>query len=608
VHGPARVALTLMALAPLAVIPGGASAFVLGKLLVVALAVVATAAAPPSGRLARPVVALLAAGSCLLVASALASSSPVAALFGRWPRYEGLIALPLYVAAGWAGARLLGPGASAGVWRVLHSALSVTALIVAGTALLEAMGARPLGGEGMRSGSFQGNATEMGLLGLVLLAVLTPAALRRRQALVISGAAAAILMVTLSGSRAAYLGTLVVVVGLALTERSATAEARRRIAVIGAGLTTMVVLVLVVPSSRERLLSLATVSGRAQLWSQTVAMVRDHPIWGAGPSGYVDAIVPYFTLDWATSVGMQNPPDSPHLWPLQAASAGGVALGVLACATALVTMRIAVRQWRRAAPDRRAELVGPGLAVLGYGVALLTHFTAAGTTPLVALLAGACIAEPLAASRRMPVPRRPPGRRPAEPASASRKRPLDLLVVPAVLWGVVAATLTVVLSASVAAEWSLSTASRSMARGEVDGVESAYSTARRLRPWDIDIASQATQVFAAMASAGAPGAAARSVEWGAVAHRGLPDSLQVGLARAVGLRLAGDSGAATDQLDQLHARSPYDPQVLLQRGVLRRENGDIDGARDDLSAASRLDPLNPVIRKQLALVTDGEQR
>ncbi|WP_315094460.1 O-antigen ligase family protein [uncultured Cellulomonas sp.] len=579
----ATVALTVAALAPLAVIPGGTSAFVLGKLLAVAVAVVVASLAPASGRLPRTVVVALAAGSCLLLAAALASSAPVAALFGRWPRYEGLIALPLYLGAGWVGARLLGPESGSRVWARLHGALSATAIVMAAFALIELTGARPLGGEGLRSGSLQGNATEMGLLGLVVLAVLAPAALRGRRALVVSGAVAAGALVALSGSRAAYVGTLVVLVGLALLgqgkARRVTGRPLWLASAAGAGVVT---LVLAVPASRERLFAGDTVSGRLALWSQATALLRDRPLKGAGPSGYLDASVPYVTLEWVRDVGMRTPPDSPHLWPLQAAAAGGIGLAVLACVTAVLATVLAVRAWRVAAPERRAELAGPLVAVLAYGVALLTHFTAGGTTPLVALLAGACLAVPTVTPVRVTM----------------RSR------APVLAWRLTGAVLTLTLVAAVVAEWSVAAGFRSMSRGDVAGVDSAFTTATRLRPWDADVPSQATQALAALASAGVPGAADACVAWGEVARRRIPDSMQAGLAYAVGLRLSGDTAAARSELDRLHARSPYDSQVLLQRGVLLRTTGDAAGARADLTRALDLAPGDPVVLRQLDLL-DG---
>ncbi|TFD47320.1 hypothetical protein E3T55_15355, partial [Cryobacterium frigoriphilum] len=105
----ATVAIWLLVLASIVLLPDAFVRWFLPKDLVAAAAVAVASVAVARGRLPRAfVLASLGAGVLVLVA-VLLSAAPGAQLWGRWPRYEGLITLPVYFGAVWAGARLLGP-------------------------------------------------------------------------------------------------------------------------------------------------------------------------------------------------------------------------------------------------------------------------------------------------------------------------------------------------------------------------------------------------------------------------------------------------------------------------------------------------------------------
>ena len=444
----ATVALWVLAVSPLALIPSGEFRFELPKMLVAVIGVGLAGWAVRAGRLPRAVAGLIAVGGLFLVVAALTSAAPMAQLLGRWPRYEGAIALPVYIGALWAGARMLGPSASAGRLRTLDSALSVTAIAVGVVGALESFGVRPLGGAAARPGSFLGNATEQGIVGMVIVAVLLLPAWRGRRPLVVAGALAAAVAVVASGSRAALLGTVVALVAIGVSgvvRASRTTPWRTRLA--GARVPALAVLALTavalaVPATRGRILGAgwagATVEGRLLLWTDTWRLARQHLWTGLGPSGFVDAIAGGHSEAWALQVGSSDPPDSPHSWPLQALVAGGVPLLVLCLALVATVLVLAARAWRAAhlaagVPTSRPELVpravtvpradglvradavtGWAAALLGYAVALLTHFTSPGTTPLVALLVGGLIAGPVS------LPAIARGRQPARGVQAAQ--------------------------------------------------------------------------------------------------------------------------------------------------------------------------------------------
>jgi putative inorganic carbon (HCO3(-)) transporter len=169
--------------------------------------------------------------------------------------------------------------------------------------------------------------------------------------------------VLLSFSRGGYLALGAVALGLALSHR-------RRSRLLAGGALVGAALV-VIPPIRHRVLTEVnlndphnTLVGRSHLWSAALQMLRDHPIFGAGLSGFATAVGPYW-----------NPyhPDRftyPHNIVLNFWTETGL-LGVFAFAGILVvTFARTWRGWRKSnAPEWRAVHLGVMLAL----VAVLVH-------------------------------------------------------------------------------------------------------------------------------------------------------------------------------------------------------------------------------------------
>lgn len=323
--------IVLMAGSILVFQPGGLFRFVWIKLVVVMIGVLAGVVSPLRARIPLAVQAATAACVVWIAAAMLLSDTPLASLAGRWPRYEGLLTLGVYVAVFGVGAKVLG-GALAGRSRqLLSTSLAAAAVVLLLVAVLESNGLRPLGGAAdVRPGATLGNATDQGLIGFVIAGVLSAGGgpergwqfwLRRAGLIAAAGVA------ILSGSRAALAGLLIVALfGSSVWMRSRS-WARPKIAA-GAVLAAAAVAfgVLLVPAARDRLLSAGTVDGRWLLWDRSLGLVSADPVFGVGPSGFVDALPAYLNAEWARSVGDSFPADSPHSWPLQLLAAGGVPL------------------------------------------------------------------------------------------------------------------------------------------------------------------------------------------------------------------------------------------------------------------------------------------
>jgi putative inorganic carbon (hco3(-)) transporter len=185
----------------------------------------------------------------------------------------------------------------------------------------------------------------------------------RRERLLAAGfVAVGTICVLLSFSRGGYLALAGVAIGLAISHR------RRWLLLAGAAVAAGILLL--IPPIRRRVWGEIdlngpnnTLVGRFHLWSATLQMLKDHPIFGAGLSGYATVLGPYW-----------NPyhPDRftyPHNIVLSAWSETGL-LGLIAFAWLMVAGFVrSIRGWRFGAPGWRVIQLGVALAL----VAVLLH-------------------------------------------------------------------------------------------------------------------------------------------------------------------------------------------------------------------------------------------
>lgn len=97
------------------------------------------------GRLPRSSRILLVLAGITLACAALLGQAPLAQLIGRAPRYEGVVALSVYLGALLMGAWLLGPGANPALRAHLVKATAVAASLIAVIATHRGPLARPRG-------------------------------------------------------------------------------------------------------------------------------------------------------------------------------------------------------------------------------------------------------------------------------------------------------------------------------------------------------------------------------------------------------------------------------------------------------------------------------
>jgi O-antigen ligase len=342
---------------------------------------VAAAVALRSTRVFLDARVLIAAGAALaaFVVAALLGATPALSLMGRFPRYEGLGMLLLYLGLAAAGAVAIGGR------RVQQALLALAALqvVLAAQAVWETMQ------DGARVVTAVGNASDLAIVGLTGVGVLLWHAVEHRYAWLWAGAGAGAVVVVLSASRGGWLG----LVAILILTVALLVKARRwgAVAWLGGLLLAAAALVLAIPATRARLLGRGlagqTVDGRLLMWRETLALAGAYPVTGAGPSRFVDEIGAFQSEEWARVIGPENPPDAPHNVVLQVLASTG-AIGLIAASAAAIMVLALL--WR----SRSDWATGALLASVGAGVALCFHFTTLWALGPLLLCVGGALAAP----------------------------------------------------------------------------------------------------------------------------------------------------------------------------------------------------------------------
>ncbi|MFJ4268365.1 O-antigen ligase family protein [Paenarthrobacter nicotinovorans] len=455
---------------------------------------------------------------------------------------------------------------------------SISMIVLAPIAVLESLGLRPLGGGGdIRPGATLGNATDLGLVGLVIFLLLLPQALWTKNRLVQCGALSAGLVTVTSGSRACIL--VMVVVGLLMVGFRGYRQAKGRRPVPAVVVTVLgfiggvAALVWLMPTVSERLLSPGTVSGRLYLWDASLKILLQGNFFGIGGSQFVDVLPLHLSDDFAKNVGTEFPADSPHMLPLQVLSAGGILLLLAFAALLGAVMITAIKRIRTtASSEQRLFLIGALAALSGYGLALLTHFTSPGTIALVCVLAGAVLGTDTG----------------DETAPASQKKPMSV----SFRWLMAGLALVgaFLSGAAAIAEVPMKSGTDLSASGNVPQAAKAFEAAKVLRPWDMDIDLLAAQAFAKQAVRGNGPAAVATLAWAGSAAERNPSSAEALTSLAVGQLGTGDLKAARQTLDALIERSPWTSEPYLLRGLAKASDQDLAGAIADVERAAALTP------------------
>lgn len=553
----------LLLLSPLAGLPIGLEALPLSKATFAGIGVILILSGSRRMTLPRSVSIAILVSVAALVVSAMMASIPSASILGRYPRYEGLWVICIYVGALAAGARIR---QWPSVVKPLTTVLSVAALL----ALIGTVPDLVSGGAGDRVNSLLGNASELGLWASMVALLLAPTAVRK-EPWAVAGVVAAILALVLSASRGALLGFVVGALVLILIRY----RSRAGLAIVG-GVVAVGVLVLAIPFARSRVLGTdAVASGTARdrwaIWESAWNLVKQHPWFGVGPSGFVDSAPANYVDAFVLGTGRRFTLDSPHNLVLQILVIGGfvlllVTIGLLICW--ILSVIPAVRN--------NAAVVGAPIAAIAAAlIGLQTHFTTPGTAPLLAALAGFVVA-------------RPAHPNPAAVLALARW-------VPAALVGIA----TVVLAAALLAEVVAAQAVDALGRGQADAAASDWQFAHNLRPWDGDLVLREARAYTWAVSIGAlPPDSCLAPTAAAIASR--PGGQEPTVDRAKCLSYNGDYAGAVDVLATGLRTNPKSTELLVLSGRAALLTGEPTAAKAFFSEALRLDPDDKDAREGLA--------
>lgn len=548
------IGVALLLLSPLASLPWGAETHPLAKASAAAIGCALVLSAKRMQVLPRPLwFAVCATIASLVVATAM-SGSVGTSFFGSYPRYEGVWVISVYVAALVVGARA---AALPSIQQFVNWVLGLGAV-----ATLTYTSFSIVTSPATRVESLLGNASDLGIWAMVVALVLLPSAIRRVP-IAIAGVAAALVLVLVSASRGAILALvagLVVFALMRLRNRTPLVMA----SVIGA----LGLLAAVLPATRGRILgtdvSAARTTGiRRELWGDTWSMILDRPLFGYGPSQFMEVFEPNRSREFVSTIGDAYVMDSPHNIVLQALVVGGLVTLLATVITLAIWAYYAMRA-KRVRPDQTAATIA---ALFAFALALNFHFTSPGLVPLAAFLAGWTVA----VSRRVPHSADQGGTAgSAENASVGpldhdpgRVRRIDVGIRSAgAAW---LAACSIVLTAATIAEVSIADGLTAATKGEQNAFKERWETAAALRPWDADLSLRYARASNWAVATGLISPAACMIPTAAVisAH---PNSTEAIGDRAKCQAYNNETAAALELLTRGTATNPFDVSLLLLRG------------------------------------------
>jgi O-antigen ligase/Flp pilus assembly protein TadD len=647
----ARWAIWLAVLSSVAFLPGALNRWVLPKDLMLAVAcvlgAVVAARIAPASRVPRWLWLLLAAGVAVLLVAAVLSDAPLAQLFGRWPRYEGLVTLPVYVGALWLGATLLGDSADGSRRATLLSAVTAASLALGAISVLEAIGAQLISTDADRPGALLGNATDQGIVAAMFFAVLVmpvirswiapdaapspsvspsarrPARTQQRPAQPapvvrpwwpLAGTVAAILTVVISASRAAFVAAVVVVVGAVVLEL-----VRRRVRAHNLQAGEVDVAPAASAPSRAPRTPVHSAARRARLLAVAIAVAGAAAILLAFPlmarrilgltplaSSTIDDRLTIYTSagELARDNLLLGVGPSGFVGAIPAyfdadwyATVGAdttldsphnwVLQALVAGGVPLLLVALAVAgavAWIGVRRWRSAVASDAiGSDLLASAGLAVAGFGVALLTHFTSPGTTIVAALLLGVLLAVPTPQSAPART-LGPATRNA-----LVRARPVVMGVWALALVLATSA----ELSLSSGVSQAASGDVAAADSSFSSAFALRPWDADAASIAAESMAHAAEGEVPGAAQLATSYAQRALRGTPDSVLASKALAIGQQYSGELEDARTTLEALRTVVPLDGGVAQRLGGISVLLGDFSVAETQLLEAVTLLPGDP---------------
>lgn len=522
--------------------------------------------------------------------STVVSGSPSIGLLGDSGRMTGLVSLLLMAATGWCGVLLAHERHG---FVVVRRTIMVAGLVMAMGSLAMKMGvaipAYPALGPSGRLLGPMGSATQLGAAMLLALAcavslALDPAELRIWRRSSVFASALFMVVLVLSGARAAWLGVAIGVVlvffhpGL----RTTMSKVRPRLVLCGVLVATLT-LIVAVPLTRTRLVSMfnlsrGTVGGRVDIWRAALPAVGDRWFLGWGLDQARGPIMRHLAVGFETTYGSVETVDRAHSVVLDQLLWTGV-LGLVAL---LVLVVVWWKEAGRANPSTNRAVLRIGL--VAFGVHLLFNFPAPEIDALAWLIAGLLLGDVSMRERVVPA-----------------KVVRGFHVVTAV--GMVG--VLIIGLGNYIADHRLQRAVSSENVGHTEEALASYAGARSVGAM---LPLYRESYARALMRLGSPAAAVRAAEDATRNFRSDPMLQELTLrARTQAAFAVNDTrtgGLLVGDYEDLCIRYPSRVSFQMGLALAYLTSGNVDAARNEATAASHRAPLDPAPEYVLALIED----
>jgi hypothetical protein len=384
--------------------------------------------------------------------------------------------------------------------------------------------------------------------------------------------------VVLSGSRGALLGSIVVFLVVAL------ASIRQYWKLFTATVSGIALLVFIIPFTRNRVFTIdrltkLSTTEHLLLLKESYSLVKRHLLFGVGPNGFENAIVPYHSLQWQEVIGPANPPSSPHDIIFQVLLSGGMVLLVIFLGISFEVVSTGYLILRR---SKLTWELGCLAAIAGYFVVLLFYFTTPGTTPIAAFLGGSLLA---ICPRHNVRNDRHPTR-------------VWLLII-------ASAAMAVIFLLGSLAEIELQSGISAVGHNHLTVAQRRFTLAIDLLPWDPDVIGQIFHSYVSSVAAGNSQSREFASYWQSRLSVETKDE-QVTENMAALAELEGNYNLSLVLSKQGLGRDPYNPQFLILEGADQAQLGMLASAERSLRLAATIQPTNAAIWTDLAIVYKDE--
>lgn len=536
---------------------------------------------------------------------ALTGPNPILHLFGRSPRFEGILTWIALAATLWAGATLFAGHRARQAMTTYATTASWAMLPFGAISLLESLGYQPIPTDVARPGSLAGNATDQGLLAITYLAAITAAIAlnwehqHTRQPLLFIGISGALISLLTSASRGAYLAAAVLAAAIMIVAMKIAGKQRRVLTISAVLIAAIVAVTLFLPDTQARFFAGDPLAGRTFderfiMVNMSLHLLGNHMWLGIRPNSFADAIPAYFPRDWYVHTDSTTALDSPHNWIIHILLDGGIisALAVVACATWVA--RYLLRSYLVAGFDQRMVTLLLGGGIMAVCMGLLTTVNSPKVLLGASFILGALIGIQVAFN-------------PSQNSAQDHQDERLANQMPRAALAIVCGLTAVLVLGAIVGDAYILRALAAAQQGNIDSANTSFVSASRVRPWDRELSLRAAEALGgALESHGRNSAQGREYEseialnWAQEAVKNLPDSYRSHQALGMIYLNQENLDKAVESLERAVTLNPVNPQLRHSLGLALAFSGRNKEARKHLEFALDIVPDSEPTQELLA--------